>query len=453
MKRSLQQLANWLEADVQGEVDVVVTGVAIDSRRVNEGDLFIPFRGEHANGHRFVQQAIEDGAAASLWLKDEPNPPSDVPLIFVEDSERAIQQLAAHYREELDATVIGVTGSNGKTSTKDFIAAILSPYKKVAKTEGNFNNELGLPITLLNMPEDTEVAILEMGMSGFGEITELAKIARPSIGVITNIGEAHMEDLGSREGIARAKFELAEHLPEDGLFIYDGDEPLLRALVPTVSVKAIDFGLSETRAIYAETITQRPEGMAFSTKGLLEEAFLIAVYGKHQVKNALVALVIGQTLGLTIDEMKRALRGAVLTPMRMQPVMTEEGTLFLNDAYNAAPSSVRVAIQFMNETDLRPNKWLLLGDMLELGSATVQYHQQLVEVIDAEQITGVMTFGPLMRHLSDALKESYPHVDNFWTDDEEAMHAFVGQLMNDETMILVKGSRGMKMERFIEGRL
>lgn len=453
MKRSLQQLATWLDADVQREEGVIVTGVAIDSRVVKEGDLFVPFRGEHANGHRFVRQAIEDGAAASLWLKDEPNPPSEVPLIFVEDSERAIQQLATHYREELDATVIGVTGSNGKTSTKDFIASVLSPYKKVAKTEGNFNNELGLPITLLNMPEDTEVAILEMGMSGFGEIAELAAIARPSIGVITNIGEAHMEDLGSREGIARAKFELAEHLPEDGLFIYDGDEPLLRALVPTISVQAVDFGLSEERAMYAETIVQRPEGMSFSTKGLLEEEFLIAVYGKHQVKNALVALVIGQTLGLTNDEMKQALRKAVLTPMRMQPVMTEEGTLFLNDAYNAAPSSVRAAIEFMNETDLRPNKWLLLGDMLELGSETVQYHTELAKVIDPEQITGVLTFGPLMKHFSDAVKESYPHVDNFWTDDEEAMHRFVGQLMDDETMILVKGSRGMKMERFIEGRL
>ena len=336
MKRALQQLANWLDADVQREEGVIVTGVAIDSRVVKEGDLFIPFRGARANGHRFVRQAIEDGAAASLWLKDEPNPPSDVPLIFVEDSERAIQQLASKYREELDATVIGVTGSNGKTSTKDFIAAVLSPYKKVAKTEGNFNNELGLPMTLLNMPEDTEVAILEMGMSGFGEITELAAIARPSIGVITNIGEAHMEDLGSREGIARAKFELAEHLPEDGLFIYDGDEPLLRALVPTISVKSVDFGLAEDRTIYASDVTQRPEGMQFSVKGLLEEEFLISVYGKHQVKNALVALVIGKSLGLTNDEMKQALREAVLTPMRMQPVMTDEGTLFLNDAYNAA---------------------------------------------------------------------------------------------------------------------
>ena len=453
MKRSLQQLANWLDADVQREEGIIVTGVAIDSRVVKEGDLFIPFRGARANGHRFVRQAIEDGAAASLWLKDEPNPPSDVPLIFVENSERAIQQLASKYREELDATVIGVTGSNGKTSTKDFIAAVLSPYKKVAKTEGNFNNELGLPMTLLNMPEDTEVAILEMGMSGFGEITELAAIARPSIGVITNIGEAHMEDLGSREGIARAKFELAEHLPEDGLFIYDGDEPLLRALVPTISVKSVDFGLAEDRTIYASDVTQRPEGMQFSVKGLLEEEFLISVYGKHQVKNALVALVIGKSLGLTNDEMKQALREAVLTPMRMQPVMTDEGTLFLNDAYNAAPSSVRAAIEFMNETNLRPKKWLLLGDMLELGSETVQYHTELVEIIDPEQITGVLTFGPLMKHLSNAVKESYPHVDNFWTDDEKEMHNFVEQLMSDETMILVKGSRGMKMERFIEGRL
>src|SRR5699024_8090717 len=188
--------------------DVQITGVSIDSRTVQKGDLFIPFRGEQVNGHRFVESAIEQGAAASLWLKDEPNPPTDLPLLFVEDSEVALQEMARAYRDELSCKVIGITGSNGKTSTKDLVASVLSPYFNVKKTEGNFNNELGMPLTLLSLERDTDIAVLEMGMSGFGEISFLSKLAKPDFAVITNIGEAHMQDLGSRKGIAQAKFEI-----------------------------------------------------------------------------------------------------------------------------------------------------------------------------------------------------------------------------------------------------
>lgn len=216
MKRQLNELAAWLGADGQHIESVLVTGVCIDSRTVAEGDLFIPFRGERVNGHQYVQKAMEQGAAASLWLRDEPNPPTDVPLLFVEDAEQALQQLARKYREELDCVVIGITGSNGKTSTKDLVASVLSPYFNVRKTEGNFNNELGLPLTILSLEQETKVAVLEMGMSGFGEISFLSELAKPHYTVITNIGEAHMQDLGSRAGIAKAKFEIIDGLQAGG---------------------------------------------------------------------------------------------------------------------------------------------------------------------------------------------------------------------------------------------
>lgn len=215
MKRTLRQLQQWLQVEGQHVGEQIVRRATIDSRDVREGDLFIPFRGERANGHQYVRQAIEKGAVASLWLADEPNPPGDIPLLFVEDSEEALQTLARAYRTELDATFIGVTGSNGKTSTKDLIDAVLSPYMHVQKTEGNFNNELGMPLTILALEEDVEVAVLEMGMSGFGEISLLSDIARPNLAVITNIGEAHMEELGSRNGIAQAKFEIIDGLQKD----------------------------------------------------------------------------------------------------------------------------------------------------------------------------------------------------------------------------------------------
>ena len=226
MKKSLKQLAAWLQIENQQFPDTVVTGVSIDTRTIQQGDLFIPFRGEAVNGHRFVEQAFEKGAAASLWMNDEPNPPANLPLIFVDDPEQALQQMARAYRKEHQATFIGITGSNGKTSSKDILAGTLSPYYKVQKTIGNFNNQLGLPITILQLDEDTEVSVLEMGMSGYGEIEFLTKLARPHYTIITNIGEAHMRDLGSREGIAKAKFEIIQGLSEDGILFFDEEHPV-----------------------------------------------------------------------------------------------------------------------------------------------------------------------------------------------------------------------------------
>ncbi len=231
MKRKLTELAGWIQAAGQQMDGVMVTGVSIDSRTVKEGDLFIPFRGEQVNGHHYVQRAFEQGAVASLWMKDEPNPPAGLALVFVESPEIALQEIARAYRDTLHCKVIGITGSNGKTSTKDLVASVLAPYFNVRKTEGNFNNELGLPLTILSLDADTEIAVLEMGMSGFGEISFLSKLAKPHFAIITNIGEAHMQDLGSRAGIAKAKFEIIDGLQQGGKLFYDGDEPLLRELV------------------------------------------------------------------------------------------------------------------------------------------------------------------------------------------------------------------------------
>src|SRR5690606_4062640 len=193
-----------------------VTGVSINTRTLKPCDLFIPFRGEHVNGHKYVRSAIELGASASLWQRDEPGAPDDLPLLFVDDCEVALQEMARAYRDELSAIVIGITGSNGKTSTKDLVASVLKPYFKVQKTQGNFNNELGLPLTILSLDEDTKVAVLEMGMSGKGQIEFLSELARADYAIITNIGEAHLQDLGSREGIAEAKLELTAGLQPHG---------------------------------------------------------------------------------------------------------------------------------------------------------------------------------------------------------------------------------------------
>ncbi len=229
ISRTLGQIAAMIkvENDVSSFQDKLIQGVCIDTRKIIKGNLFIPFKGERMDGHQFVEAALEQGAAAALWQKDVPNPPKNAPILIVEDTLEALQQLAKSYRDELPAKVIGITGSNGKTTTKDITAAIFSETYKVHKTEGNFNNHIGLPLTILSMEESTEIAILEMGMSGKGEISLLTKLSRPDVAIITNIGEAHLLDLGSREAIAEVKLEIIEGLSENGLLIYPGNEPLI----------------------------------------------------------------------------------------------------------------------------------------------------------------------------------------------------------------------------------
>ncbi|MEK4230967.1 UDP-N-acetylmuramoyl-tripeptide--D-alanyl-D-alanine ligase [Solibacillus sp. FSL H8-0538] len=451
MKKNLKQIAAWLNIQNQQFEETFVSGISIDTRTIKEGDLFIPFRGEAVNGHKFVEQAFEKGAAASLWMQDEPNPPANCPLIFVEDPEQALQQMAIAYRSEHQATFIGITGSNGKTSSKDILAGALAPYFKVQKTIGNFNNQLGLPITILQLDEDTEVSVLEMGMSGFGEIEFLTRIARPHLAVITNIGEAHMQDLGSREGIARAKYEIVKGLLEEGVLFFDGDEPLLQHLVAEDEYsKTKSFGFGEYNDLMAYDIETIESGSRFQVKGIMEGEFFISVLGKHQVKNTLNAMLVSKAMGLTDEQIRAALQQVTLTDMRMQLVNGSNGALFINDAYNAAPTSMNAAIQFVTSTKMRDDKWLVLGDMLELGENEQQFHEQTADYIHAEEIARVCLYGPRMKWLYDKLQRSFEADRLIYSEADYApIIQYIQQYATDQSIILLKGSRGMRLETIL----
>lgn len=447
MKKTINEIAAWLGVPQTFE-DTVVTGISINTRTLVPGDLFIPFRGEQANGHKYVAQAFEQGAAAALWQKDEPNPPQHVPLIFVDDSEEALQQMARAYRAEHQATFIAVTGSNGKTSTKDLIAGTLAPYYKVQKTEGNYNNQLGLPLTLLALDDDTQFAVLEMGMDGFHQIELLTKLAEPHYAVITNIGEAHMEALGSREGIAKAKFEIVQGLQADGVFFYDGDEPLLRPLVAAEAINAVSFGLEETNDLYAAAITEQEQGSQFTVHGLLNDDFFISVLGRHQVKNTLVAILIAQQVGLTNEQIRAALKGVELTNMRMQLVKGNDDILFINDAYNAAPTSVRAALDFVEHASMRSDKWVVLGDMLELGALERDYHENIADDLNLEAIQHVCLYGPRMEALYNNIKD---RADVVWSRDDYApIIDKIAREASADSLVLLKGSRGMALENVLQ---
>ena len=350
------------------------------------------------------------------------------------------------------ATFIGVTGSNGKTSTKDLIAGTLSPYFKVQKTEGNYNNQLGLPLTILSLDEDTEFAILEMGMDGFGQIEFLTKMEKPKYAVITNIGEAHMLALGSREGIAKAKFEIIQGLQPDGKFFYDGDEPLLRPLVKNASnLNAISFGLESSDDLKASHIESTESGSSFNVEGTINGEFFIPVLGRHQVKNTLIAILIAHEIGLTDEQIREALKNVSLTNMRMQLVNGDQGILFVNDAYNAAPTSVRAALQFIQSTNLRPDKWVVLGDMLELGELERQFHEDLADAIDPSNIHQVCLYGPRMKWLYDQLQGKVVDENLLWTDDSyDRIIEKIRQNADENSIILLKGSRGMELERVLQ---
>lgn len=451
MKKNLQQLANWLNIENQAFPEIIVTGVSIDTRTIQQGDLFIPFRGEAVNGHRFVEQAFEKGATAALWMKDEPNPPEHLPLIFVDDPELALQEMAKSYRNEHQATFIGITGSNGKTSSKDILAGALSPYYKVQKTIGNFNNQLGLPITILQLDEDTEISVLEMGMSGFGEIEFLTKLARPHYAIITNIGEAHMQDLGSREGIAQAKFEIVQGLANDGVLFFDGDEPLLQNLVAkTPHLKTQSVGFTAGLDLVASAIETTAEGSSFHVEGAIAGDFFISVLGEHQVKNTLNAMLVSKALGLTDEQIRVALKQVVLTDMRMQ-LVSVGNVLFINDAYNAAPTSMHAAIQFVAQTSIRSDKWFVLGDMLELGDDEQHMHEELAQHIQKEDVNFVCLYGPRMKWLYEKLQNQFESHRLVYSETEYApIIETIKQHATNDTLILVKGSRGMELETIIE---
>ncbi|MBC6167962.1 UDP-N-acetylmuramoyl-tripeptide--D-alanyl-D-alanine ligase, partial [Listeria booriae] len=317
MKRTVGEIAEMIPVlnDIEAWKDVVITGVCFDTRQIETGNLFVPFIGESRDGHAFVGQAHEAGAAAAFWQKDVPNPPAGVPVLMVEDTLLALQSLAKAYLNQVAPKTIAITGSNGKTTTKDIMAAIASQKYRVHKTGGNFNNHIGLPYTILSMPEDTEVAVLEMGMNHRHEIEVLTKIVEPDMAIITNIGEAHLEHLGSREGIAEAKMEVTQGLREKSLLIYPSDEPLLKPLVSN-AYRTATFG--ETGDIQPVTIQTEMEGTTFTTNVAPDVAIFVPIVGEHNVFNTMAAMLAARELGITPEDVKEALANMERSASRLE---------------------------------------------------------------------------------------------------------------------------------------
>lgn len=449
IKRTLAEIAAMVDGQIHDSMkEVVVAGVTTDTRKITNANLFVPLQGEKSNGHDHVQQAFEQGASASFWEHNQPNPPEGAALVFVDDSLKALQQLAKAYLNELDTKVIGITGSNGKTTTKDMTASILGTKYRVHKTSGNFNNHIGLPLTVLSAPEDTEMLILEMGMSSRGEISLLSKIGQPDAAIITNIGESHLLDLGSREGIADAKMEIVEGLKPDGVLIYNGDEPLLINRVTDLEIRKISFGRSLTNDYYPLKIESGQDDMKFTIEKEGQHEFLLPVLGTHNVLNSMAAIAVGREMGVSFDEIAKGLSELKLTNMRMEVTFGAKGEKIINDAYNASPTSMKAAIELVKAMTDATKKILVLGDMLELGPEEAAYHYKMGELI-TEEIDYVLAYGELSANLAEGAKGNLGAERVFHFDDKQALVQKLKELTEPRALVLVKASRGMRLEEVV----
>ncbi|MFD2045489.1 UDP-N-acetylmuramoyl-tripeptide--D-alanyl-D-alanine ligase [Ornithinibacillus salinisoli] len=427
----------------------LIEGVSIDSRTVKQGNLFIPII-RLKDGHLYVREAIKNGAVATLWLKNHPNPPTDIPVIFVDDTLVALQSLAKNYRKQLSVKVIGITGSNGKTTTKDMVSSIAKTTFTVHKTKGNLNSEYGLPLTVLEVSEKDDIVVLEMGMSQRGEIEMLSTIAQPNIAIITMIGVSHIANLGSKEEIANAKLEIITGLQEKGTFIYNGDEPLLQKINDRFhkkQLRTLTFGeQSSSNDFYPTKIEMNSGFMQFCINHNDSPVFTMNIIGKHNVYNALAAIAVGKELGIPMKTIANGLQKVKLTDMRMQKIMGANGLTIINDAWNASPHSVRMAIETFQELVGYRNKILVLGDMLELGEKEVDYHKEIGQRISPNKIDYLFTYGNLSKHIAMEAQKYFERNRVFSYTNKNALIENLTRTVESQDIVLVKGSRGMRLE-------
>lgn len=437
------------------EYDHSIQGVITDSRHIAAGCLFVPLVGERFDGHTYAAKALEIGAGATLWQRDRGECPEGR-VIEVNDTLEALQLLAKAYLKEIGCKVVGITGSNGKTTTKDIVSALLETTYKVHKTAGNYNNHIGLPLTILQMDTDVDIVVLEMGMSGRGEIEILSSIGQPDVAIITNIGESHLLQLGSRKEIARAKVEIISGMKSDGLLIYNGDEPLISEALDELSdsskpegFRTLTFGLDSTNDDY-------PTGMMFHGKGIIftshvhkELGFDLPLLGRHNVVNCLAALTVARYFNISEDKIKDGLSHLQLTGMRIEQLVSTHGVTVLNDAYNASPTSMKAAIDVLHNAKGYRRKIAVLGDMLELGPQEKEYHAEIGSYVTTDKVNMLYTYGPLSSCIAEAAMVNLTETNVFAFTDKAALITHLEEQIHPKDIVLVKGSRGMKLEEVV----
>ncbi len=442
---TLHQAAQWCGGRIDPKYkDFIFLGANNDSRKIEKGQLFIALQGER-DGHDFIPSALEKGAAAVLCTHCD----GDYPAIVVEDTRIALGQIARGEREKLGMKVVGVTGSVGKSTTKEMIAAILESTYRVAKTPANHNNDIGMPMAILAMPEDTQVAVLEMGMNHFGEISYLTSIGQPDVAVIVNIGTMHIEHLGSMEGILRAKLEILEGMPADGKVVLNGDDSLLWNQRNALDKKIFYFGIQNTQSdVLAKDVRQNENGLCFTVVADTGEIpVAMELEGEHYVLDALAAIGVGKVFGISADLIRQSLLQFRNMEGR-QEIYEKKGFTIIQDCYNAGPESMNAALRVLGNRSGR--RVAVLGDMLELGVCTDAEHYKIGRVA-AKNADVLLAYGPKSeRMLYGAITGGMSQNNARAFTDKEKMTQVLLQLAKPGDTLLFKGSRGMRMEQVLE---
>lgn len=444
---TVREVVDWSGGNLlQGDPERVIRHVHFDSRQMEEEGLFVALTTGQRDGHQFIEGAIQKGACAVLVSQDQPSLRLNYPeitFIYHKDTEAAFQSIARSYRQKVKIPLIAVTGSNGKTTTKDMIAHLLAAKFRVHKTYKNFNNHLGVPLSLLSIHPDHDLAVLEMGMNKPGEIRFLARLASPTISVITNIGEAHIQYFGTREKIAQAKGEILEETAPEGFVILNGDDPLLLNQAKRYPGQVYFYSIRQQADIYASQITYSEEGSHFNVHidGKTIPCYM-PLFGEHNVSNVLPAIFIAYRKGIDLDTIKQSLLTLQVADMRFQTIQGPHGSILINDAYNASPTSVKAAVHTFAHIYPSRQKVLVLGDIYELGDLADDLHKELGQYLKNRPFT-VITVGEKSSHISKETGGIHCR-----THREAALA--LAPYLSSQYAILFKGSRGMELEKVID---
>ncbi len=454
---TLTEIAELAQGRLTGEttpVPVVEGPVVIDSRQVVPGALFVALRGEHADGHDYAAGAVAAGAAGVLGER----PLEGLPVVVADDAMKALGELARGVLRRLPRlTVVGVTGSSGKTSTKDLIAQVLERGGPTVATKGSYNNEFGHPLTVLRADRDTRFLVLEKGARGLGHISYLTRIAPPKIGVVLNVGSAHIGEFGNREVVAKAKGELVEALPAGGAAILNADDPLVRTMAARTAAKIVTFGRAPDALIRASDEwlddAGRPTFSLVTPEGTLPVR--LKLFGAHSVSNALAAAAVAREVGLPLHEIAEALSEAVpVSRWRMEVTERPDGITIVNDAYNANPESMKAALDALVHMSRGRRAFAVLGGMAELGSSSVAEHEKIGQHVARTGIAGLITVGAAAAPMLEGAKQI-----GSWTgegvqvDDVGAAVAALDERLRPRDVVLVKGSRVAGLERVAQALL
>lgn len=449
MKYNSDDIVSALGAGLEAQSQPVSSiggfgGISTDSRTVKAGDLFFAIKGEKFDGHDFVDRAIECGATGVVLSNDYES--DKVAVFIVRDTLEALGDLAAFVRSEYDLKCAAVTGSNGKTTTKEILANCLQSRYSTFRSEGNFNNLVGLPLSLFQLEASHEVAVFELGMNRLGEISRLSEICKPQVGVFTNIAPVHLEFLGTIEAVARAKFELVERLPEDGVAVLNADDPVLAGWVKVIKQEIITFGLKNEADIKVDCVEILPEGKSRFTIG--DSDFEINLPGEHNIYNAACAIATASVFGIKSAELTGILKEVKPYKLRSEFIHHKD-VVIINDCYNANPTSMKKAIDILAGYPATGRKVAVLADMLELGDSKVEYHLEIGEYLTSKRIDSLFATGDLAAHFLEKFKGKYKK----FFKDKDCLSAELKDYLKPGDVMLIKGSRGLTLERVLEALL